>query len=955
MGRRFSPAQDRKILMTDTLLTAYCVRCKTMRTLAAAQPVWLANGRAAVRGVCAECGTGLTRIGATPAHDTLAKPEPVERPAPKKAVKLTGPAPSEVSAPLTHELEAYCVKCKAMCRLTEGRAIFMANARPAAEGRCGECGTRLFKIGATPDHAGLPQPVAEVKARIKAEAKLEVKPKKGALAKAEAGEQVKAKTDRKPVDGTGVRNGKSTGKPSPRASHPGAKLVIVESPAKARTVGRFLGGGYEVRASVGHVRDLLRSQLSVDIENDFAPKYRVPDDKKDIVKTLKAAAADASEIYLATDPDREGEAIAWHLQEAIGISPDRARRVVFHEITRPAIAEAFSHSRDVDMRLVDAQQARRILDRLVGYQVSPLLWERVRGRLSAGRVQSVALRLIVEREREIVAFAAVEYWSLDAELAQQATRGQKSRPSFTARLVRIRGQEADLKGREDSETVVAGLAGAVYTVASVRRGERRRRPNPPFTTSTLQQDAGQKLGMTAARTMRVAQDLYEGIDVGEDGSVGLITYMRTDSVNVAQEAQTEARAQIAEQFGPEYVPPEPNIYKSRAKNAQEAHEAIRPTSMRRIPAALQGKLAPDQLRLYELIWQRFMASQMAAAVYDTLTVDVEAGQPAETERPYLFRASGSSVRFPGFLAVYSGGATGPVENSGNGDRDGARDDERRGAGEKENGGGEVAPLTLSATLPLLLPAEPLDLLRLIPEQHFTQPPPRYTEASLVKMLEENGIGRPSTYAAIISTILERGYVQRSEKKLAPTDLGFTVNDLLVKHFDTIFNVGFTAGMEEHLDTISRGEEEMVPVLRTFYALFEPQLRDAERTMEKVAVEPEKIGEPCPECGADLVIKIGRFGKFIGCANYPTCRFTRPLVTKIDVKCPKDGGDVAERRTRNGRIFYGCANYPTCDFTSWKRPLAQPCPNCGKLLVAASKEWAECIACGKRVRLEALGA
>jgi DNA topoisomerase-1 len=915
-----------------------------MRPLANAQPVWLANGRAATRGQCPECGTALTRIGTTPGHADLPKPDPVDRPAPKKAIKPTGPAPSEVSAPLTHDIQAYCVKCKAMRPLAEGRAIFMANARPAAEGRCGECGTRLFKIGATSDHAGLPQPVAEVKAKVKVEAKGEAKATK---TKVEAKVKVEPKVERK------AGGGKAAGKSFARAIHPGAKLVIVESPAKARTVGRFLGSGYEVRASVGHVRDLLRSQLSVDVEHDFAPKYRVPDDKKEVVKTLKAAAAEASEVYLATDPDREGEAIAWHLQEAIGIPAGSARRVVFHEITRPAIAEAFSHSRDVDMRLVDAQQARRILDRLVGYQVSPLLWERVRGRLSAGRVQSVALRLIVEREREILAFSPVEYWSLDAELAQQTARDQKKRPSFVARLVRIRGQEADLKNREDSAVVVADLAGAVYVVASVKRGERKRRPQPPFTTSTLQQDAGQKLGMTAARTMRVAQDLYEGIDVGEGGAVGLITYMRTDSVNVAQEAQAEARALITEQFGPDYIPGEPNVYRARAKNAQEAHEAVRPTSVRRTPAALAGKLSPEQQRLYEIIWQRFVASQMAAAVYDTLTVDVEAGQPAVRDRPYLFRVSGSSVRFPGFLAVYSGGASGPAENSGNGERDGARDEDRRAAGEKENGGVEALLPTISATLPLLVPAEPLDLLRLLPEQHFTQPPPRFTEATLVKMLEENGIGRPSTYAAIISTILERGYVGRSEKKLVPTDLGYTVNDLLVKHFDTIFNVGFTASMEEHLDTISRGEEEIAPVLRNFYTFFEPQLREAERTMEKVVVEPEKIGEPCPECGADLVIKLGRFGKFIGCAGYPACRFTRPLVAKIDVKCPKDGGDIAERRTRNGRVFYGCVNYPACDFTSWKRPLPQPCPHCGRLLVLAGKEWAECTACGKRTKVEML--
>ena len=403
--------------MTETELTAYCVRCKTMRPLANAQPVWLANGRAATRGQCPECGTALTRIGTTPGHADLPKPEPVNRPASEKAIKPTGPAPSEVSAPLTHDIQAYCVKCKAMRPLAEGRAIFMANARPAAEGRCGECGTRLFKIGATPDHAGLPQPVAEVKAKVKVEAKA-----KAAKTKV----KVEVKVDPK------ARGSKAAGKSFARAIHPGAKLVIVESPAKARTVGRFLGSGYEVRASVGHVRDLLRSQLSVDVEHDFAPKYRVPDDKKEVVKTLKAAAAEASEVYLATDPDREGEAIAWHLQEAIGVAPGSARRVVFHEITRPAIAEAFSHSRDLDMRLVDAQQARRILDRLVGYQVSPLLWERVRGRLSAGRVQSVALRLIVEREREILAFSPVEYWSLDAELAQQTTRDQKKRPSFVA-------------------------------------------------------------------------------------------------------------------------------------------------------------------------------------------------------------------------------------------------------------------------------------------------------------------------------------------------------------------------------------------------------------------------------------------------------------------------------------------------------------------------------------------
>jgi DNA topoisomerase-1 len=650
--------------VTEDQLTAYCFHCKTVRPIKDAHPVWMANGRPATRGVCPECGTALTKIGVTPDHEGLPKPEVAAVPVAKRAAaRPAGPAPQDVSAPLTHPVEAYCVKCKTMRPLSNGRAIFMANARPAAEGICPECGTRLFKIGATADHAGLPQPVPQEKASLKAKA--------GSSGSKAAGERGGASrgAGEKGSKGAGGSSGKptnrptgqSTSKPFQRAVHPGTKLVIVESPAKARTVGRFLGRGYEVRASVGHVRDLLRSQLSVDIEHDFAPKYRVPDDKKDIVKSLKAAAGEASEVYLATDPDREGEAIAWHLLEAVDIPPERARRVVFHEITRNAIAEAFSHSRDIDMQLVDAQQARRILDRLVGYQISPLLWDRVKSRLSAGRVQSVALRLIVEREREVAAFVPVEYWSLDAELAQQTTRDKPPRPCFLARLIRVRGQEADLKNRSDAQAIVADLEGAAYSVASVKRGERRRRPNPPFTTSTLQQDAAQRLGMTAARTMRVAQDLYEGIDVGDGGTVGLITYMRTDSVNVAQEAQAEARALIAEQFGPEYVPPEPNVYKARAKNAQEAHEAIRPTSVRRAPDMLRGKLTAEQARLYELIWQRFVASQMAAALYDTVTVDVEAGRPTAAERPYLFRASGSTVRFPGFLAVYSGGAPGPAE------------------------------------------------------------------------------------------------------------------------------------------------------------------------------------------------------------------------------------------------------------------------------------------------------
>lgn len=978
------------------------MKCKATRPIKDGQPVYMSNGRPATRGVCPVCGTGLNKIGETPAHAGIAKPEAPAGKAARKAASGAGgdatqPAATitpSASAPLTQPVQAYCVKCKAMREMQGGRAVFMANGSPAADGACPQCGTRLFKLGATADHAGLPKPERVSSAAAKRAAKPpEARPRAAASsggkapaarpAGARAG-PTSARASGKPAN-TG-KAGKSAGaaghsaakpgsrgsdKPSGKRSAPAAgpagqrvssgKLVIVESPAKARTVGRFLGRGYDVRASVGHVRDLLKSRLSVDLENDFLPTYRVLNEKRELVKDLKEAAARASEIFLATDPDREGEAIAWHLLEAAEIPPERTRRVVFHEITKNAISEAFGHARDVDMRLVDAQQARRILDRLVGYQVSPLLWSRVRSRLSAGRVQSVALRLIVEREREIAAFIPVEYWTIDAELAEQTNRGQEPRPSFLARLVRIQGHEPDLKNRNDTHEIVRELHYSAYAVSSVKRGERRRRPSPPFTTSTMQQDASQRLGMTAQRTMRAAQQLYEGIELGEAGSVGLITYMRTDSVNVAEEAQAETRALIAEQYGPEYVPPEPNVYKSRAKNAQEAHEAIRPTSSRRAPEDVKAYLSREQYRLYELIWRRFMASQMTPAIYDTLAVEVEAGPVATPQRPYLFRATGSQVRFPGWLVVYSGGPAGP---GGEGENGRTAESENGKGGEKEDGrnsarAGDEADAGVLVQAPghpiplTLVTGQPLDLLRLLPEQHFTQPPPRYTEATLVKALEEYGIGRPSTYASIISTVLDRGYVERAEKKLVPTELGFTVNDLLVKYFDAIFNVGFTAGMEEHLDDIAKGEEAMVPVLREFYASFAPQLQAAERFMETVRVEPEKIGETCPECGSDLVIKSGRFGKFIGCSNYPTCRYTRQLVNKVGVACPKDGGELIERRTRTGRTFYGCANYPACDFTSWKRPLSQPCPQCSGLLVVANKDWAECTVCHQRTRIEAL--
>jgi DNA topoisomerase-1 len=539
------------------------------------------------------------------------------------------------------------------------------------------------------------------------------------------------------------------------------KLVIVESPAKAKTVGRYLGKGYTVRASVGHVRDLLKSQLSVDVENNFTPKYRVPNEKKEVVKELKKLAQKAEEVYLATDPDREGESISWHLLEAAEIEPARTKRVVFHEITEPAIKDAFSHPRNINMDLVDAQQARRILDRLVGYSISPILWEKVRGRLSAGRVQSVALRLIVEREREIENFVPVEYWSIHAELKPD---GLKS--TFVAKLAKIDEKDPELPNEETVKPILIDLETAAFTITKVKRGERRRKPSAPFTTSTLQQDASRKLGFTAKRTMALAQGLYEGQDVGQGGTTGLITYMRTDSTNVASSAQKEARDYVSGKYGSDYLPPEPPFYKTRSANAQEAHEAIRPTSVMREPEQVKEYLEPAMYKLYRLIWQRFVASQMEAAVYNTLQVEVTG---KTTEHEYLLRASGSDVKFAGFLVVY--------EEARNEDVKVDEDDEnvRIPAGIAEG--------------------QKQELIRLIPEQHFTQPPPRYSEASLVQALEDDGIGRPSTYAPTISTIQQRGYVVREETRLIPTEIGMQVNDLMTEYFPDIVDYQFTARME----------------------------------------------------------------------------------------------------------------------------------------------------------------
>jgi DNA topoisomerase-1 len=750
-------------------------------------------------------------------------------------------------------VEGYCVKCRSKREIQDAQAEFNAAGAAVTRGKCPVCGTSVYRIGKTEAHASMTPP------------------------------------PRDPMRG---REG---------------KLVIVESPAKAKTVGRFLGKGYTVRASVGHVRDLLRSDLSVDVENDFKPKYRVPNEKRPVVKELKSLAKKAEEIFLATDPDREGEAIAWHLMEAAEIEPKLSKRVVFHEITNTAINEAFAHPRKIDMSLVDAQQARRILDRLVGYNLSPLLWEKVRSRLSAGRVQSVALRLIVEREREIEAFNPVEYWSIGAEFKPQGIK-----QTFQAKLAKVDEKDPILSQKSDVDPMLDELEKAGYFVSRIKRGERRRKPSAPFITSTLQQEASRKLGYTARRTMVLAQQLYEGLDVGEGGTTGLISYMRTDSTNVAEVAQAEARKYIEEVIGKDYLPPEPPKYTTRAASAQEAHEAIRPTSVMRTPEAMKAYLAPDQYKVYNLIWQRFMASQMEAAVFDTLAIDIST---QNTNRKYLFRASGSSIKFPGYLVIYEEAK----------DEDQKPDEDVRiPAGIEE---GQVQ-----------------ELIRLIPEQHFTQPPPRYTEASLVQVLEEFGIGRPSTYAPILSTIQARGYVIREAKRLSPTETGILVNDLIVDYFSDVINTSFTAHMEEDLDMIAEGKIEWVKVMREFYNKFEPELEHARKEMPETKMELEKIGRECPDCGKELVIRWGRYGKFISCSGFPECRHTEALLEKIGVACPKDAGEIVERKTRKNRIFYACGNYPNCDFTSWKKPIPTPCPKCGGLLVIANKREVQCMSC-----------
>jgi len=664
------------------------------------------------------------------------------------------------------------------------------------------------------------------------------------------------------------------------------KLVIVESPAKARTLNKYLGKGFKVKASMGHVKDLPKSKLGVDVEDGFKPTYVTIKGKEKVLRELRKAAKEAEEIYLASDPDREGEAIAWHIAQSLTKKDrEKAKRILFYEITKEAVKEALKNPGPIDENKVNAQQARRILDRLVGYSLSPLLWRKVERGLSAGRVQSVAVRLICEREEEIEKFVPREYWTLTAHLQRP-----QSPPPFTAKLSKFQGKKADLPKEEAVQEVLSHLEGATYRVVKVEKKERKDNPKPPFITSTLQQEAARKLGFTAKKTMLLAQQLYEGMDLKEEGPVGLITYMRTDSVRVSPEAQKKARTLIKKLWGKDYLPPRAPQYRSK-KSAQEAHEAIRPTEPARTPDSLKGILPSDHWKLYKLIWDRFTASQMKPAVYDVTTVDIQA-------RDALFRATGRVLKFPGYTILYTEGKD-----------DNSQSDEE------------------TSTLPPMEEGQELELLKLEPKQHFTQPPPRYTEATLVKTLEEKGIGRPSTYATILSTIQERGYVEKKQKRLYPTILGRTVNELLVKFFPRILDVGFTAQMEESLDQIEEGKREWVETLREFYAPFVDELKVAEEKMERVKKTGKTTDILCDKCGKPMVERWSRHGKFLGCSGYPQCKNIIPLDSKgervekaeIDKShpCPREGCDgyLVKRRGRGGRFFYGCSNYPKCRYTT----------------------------------------
>ncbi|MCV9887647.1 type I DNA topoisomerase [Metabacillus halosaccharovorans] len=664
-------------------------------------------------------------------------------------------------------------------------------------------------------------------------------------------------------------------------------LVIVESPAKAKTIERYLGKKYKVKASMGHVRDLPKSQIGVDVEHNFEPKYITIRGKGSVLKELKTAAKKAKKVYLAADPDREGEAIAWHLAHSLDVDINSDCRVVFNEITKDAIKESFKHPRSINMDLVDAQQARRVLDRLVGYKISPILWKKVKKGLSAGRVQSVAVRLIIDRENEIKAFVPEEYWSIEG----QFLKGQKE---FEASFYGINGEKKALNTESEVKEVLEIIKENKFTVEKVTKKERKRNPAVPFTTSTLQQEAARKLNFRAKKTMMIAQQLYEGIDLGKEGTVGLITYMRTDSTRISETAQSEASHYITDKYGQEFLGTTAKSAKKNT-NAQDAHEAIRPTSTLRDPASIKEFLSRDQLRLYKLIWERFVSSQMAPAILDTMSVDL-------VNNGVLFRANGSKIKFPGFMKVYVEGTDDQIE-------------------EKDR------------LLPELKEGDEIYSKDIEPSQHFTQPPPRYTEARLVKTLEELGIGRPSTYAPTLDTIQKRGYVTLDNKRFIPTELGEIVLELIREFFPEIINVEFTANMENSLDEVEDGHIQWIKIIDNFYKDFSPRLEKAENEMEKIEIKDEPAGVDCEECGHPMVFKMGRYGKFMACSNFPDCRNTKPIVKEIGVKCPNcEEGTIVERKSKKRRIFYGCNQYPECEFLSWDKPIARNCPKCSNMLV-----------------------
>ncbi|MEG2499459.1 MAG: type I DNA topoisomerase [Oscillospiraceae bacterium] len=670
-----------------------------------------------------------------------------------------------------------------------------------------------------------------------------------------------------------------------------SKLVIVESPAKAKTIRKYLGDGFEVTASMGHIRDLPKSQLGIDVEHEYEPQYINIKGKEKLIKELKTAAKQSDEVFLATDPDREGEAISWHLANLLGLDVTKTNRVTFGEITKKGVTTGMANPRTIDMDLFNAQQARRILDRLVGYKLSPFLWRKVRRGLSAGRVQSVAVRLIVDREKEIEAFIPKEYWNIDAVL----TPGGVAK-KFTARLFSMtNGDKIAVECEKDAKAIEDALNGADYIVTKVHKGSRKKTPAPPFITSTLQQEASRRLGFTATRTMRAAQTLYEGVDIPGEGTIGLITYMRTDSLRISDEAVAEAKGYISSEYGDKYVYNDKRVYKSKnATAAQDAHEAVRPTMPTLTPDEVEKSLSGDTAKLYRLIWSRFIASQMTDCEMDTVSADISAAD-------YIFRASGFVVTFDGFTALYE-----------------------EATEEKEK---------KETALPVLKKGDELKLKELKSEQKFTQPPARYTEATLIKSLEENGIGRPSTYAPIITTIIDRDYVEREAKKLKPTTLGLVINDLMMAQFPNIVDVTFSAQMERNLDTVENGKAEWRDVIDNFYQDFDKTLKKAEDAMEgqKIKVPDEETDEICETCGRKMVIKTGRFGKFLACPGFPECKTTKRIVKDTGGLCPLCGGRMLIRRSKKGRVYYGCEKYPECEFMSWDEPTAEVCPECGKSL------------------------